>query len=137
MTHFVYNSKTAHEDFPDWKFLFENYYLVLSGIDKTDTTKNTIRSRLRHYRTSFMQGDKLVVKLLKAMDDPPAATLRNPDGGNGDVLRTKARRLIKIQVGHHETKGWRITLRLCDQIGKPMAKLVGWHRDDKFSIKSY
>ena len=68
-----------------------------------------------------MQGDKLVVKLLKAMDDPAAATLFTLM----EAMETYCAPKHDASLRQHETKGWRISLRLCDQIGKPMAKLVG------------
>jgi len=127
MTRFVYNSETAHEDFPEWKFLFENY-LVLSGIDKTDTTK-TPSGAAKALQNLIHAGGQARGQATQSNGRSTSSNLRNPDGGNGDVVRTKARRLIKIQVGHHETKGWRISLRLCDQI-KTNGE-TGWHRDGK------
>ena len=56
MTRFVYNSETAHEDFPEWKFLFENNYLVLSGIDKTDTTKKRHQEPLKALQNLIHAG---------------------------------------------------------------------------------
>ena len=76
MQKFVYNQDTAHEDFPEWKFLFENY-LALSGIDKGNTTENqdgTVTGAKKAFQNLIHAGDTLAVKLLRQFDDIEVVT---------------------------------------------------------------
>ena len=68
MQKFVYVAETAHEDFPDWLFLFENF-LTLSEIDSTDETgKVTAKKHLIH------ACGALAVKLIRGMAKPEDVT---------------------------------------------------------------
>ena len=75
MHKFVYNSDTAHEDFPEWKFLFENY-LALQGIkkDQTTSTSGTTPDATKALQNLIHAGDTLAVKLLRQFDDPTLVT---------------------------------------------------------------
>ena len=72
MHKFEYNQDTAHEDFPDWKFLFENY-LELAGINKNDDV-GTPKGKVVGFQNLVHAGDALAIKMLKAHDDPSKAT---------------------------------------------------------------
>jgi hypothetical protein len=68
MHKFMYNADTAHEDFPDWLFLFENF-LQISEIDVTKQPGAV--SAKQH----LIHGcGALAVKMIKAMDKPEEAT---------------------------------------------------------------
>ena len=67
---------TAHEDFPEWKFLFENY-LALQGIKKDNTTPPTnggISEATKALQNLIHAGDVLAVKLLRQFDDIAVVT---------------------------------------------------------------
>lgn len=76
MHKFVYSADTAHEDFPEWKFLFENY-LALQGIKKEVTqppTQGGISDSVKAFQNLIHAGDALAVKLLRQFDDTAAVT---------------------------------------------------------------
>ena len=122
MTRFVYNKETAHEDFPEWKFLFENY-LVLSGIDKADTTK-TPSGAAKALQNLIHAGDRLAFKLLKSLDDPASATYGTLMEAMEAYFAPKHDASLRFKLDTMKQKEdeslYDYVIRL-----KPMAKLVG------------
>lgn len=75
MNKFEYNQQSAHEDFPEWKFMFENF-LSLSGIVHTQTTadEGAIAGATRAFQNLIHAGGPLAYKLLRTFDDPSVVT---------------------------------------------------------------
>lgn len=75
MHKFAYNPETAHEEFPEWKFLFENY-LALQGIRKevTTATNGGTPDATKAVQNLIHAGDALAVKLLRQFDEPNTVT---------------------------------------------------------------
>jgi hypothetical protein len=75
MQKFIYRPETAHEDFPEWKFLFENY-LLLVGIKKELTTAadGAVPGATKALQNLIHGADALAVKVLRQFDDVSTVT---------------------------------------------------------------
>jgi hypothetical protein len=73
MHRFDYNPETAHEEWPEWIFLFENF-LSLSNINKTEkqAKQGEIPGATKALQHLIHANGRLAVKLLKGIDDDEA-----------------------------------------------------------------
>ena len=74
---FNYEPESAHEDFPEWKFIFENF-LKISNIDSTILiADNAVPGATKAYQHLIHAGGPLAIKLLRSYDDPATADYAN------------------------------------------------------------
>jgi hypothetical protein len=123
----LYNAETAHEDFPEWKFLFENY-LVLSGIDKTDIKEKPAGQTVA-LQNLIHNGGSLAVKLFKAADEPTTITYVQLMEAMDNYCAPKHDASIRFKLDTLKQKDGESLLDYVIRL-KPLAKLAGIDTND-------
>lgn len=130
MQKFIYNPESAHEDFPEWKFLFENY-LALQGIKKETTTSTNggVPDATKALQNLIHAGDVLAVKLLRQFDDVSIVTYTQLMGAMDQYCAPKDIPALTFKFDTLKQKDGESVLNFILRL-KPIAKSAGISNDN-------